>query len=338
MGLVRACYGKNAEPPEWWRWRHFDPSLNLPLIFGAFDGDTVVGIRPMVLFPFSLAGRALTGAVFSAVMVHPDYRRRGLFTGLVSAGTEEAWARGADFITTMPNDLSGQAFRRLGWFDPGLRTLMILPLDLPAIARARHLPGWLGSLAGTLARLVWQGRSRTFEHHEVKISEVDSISEAADDLADRICGQYEGLMLRRTSTWWNWRFRANPWNPYRRFEGRQPDGRLSGILVTATEDRHGLSVGYVADLLGVNADVRKALISRGVQYLVQDSVQVVATVLTDRTSLAEFRSQGFFRLPNSLSPKKFRTMYVPNPTNPSLVERLGHIENWYQTLGDWDGI
>lgn len=123
--LVRECYGKDAEPVDWWRWWLFGRGPGSSRVVVAREGSRPVGMQPISFFPYRQGNGILRGGVLAGGMVSPNARRRGVFRELVTSSVEEAWREGAAFVTTMPNARSYPAFRAFGWSDPGLRTLMV---------------------------------------------------------------------------------------------------------------------------------------------------------------------------------------------------------------------
>lgn len=338
MRLVTVCYEGAAEPPEWWTWRYFGLSSSPSVIYIAVHAGDIVGMRPITLFRYTLENRPLTGAYFSAVMVHPEFRRKGIFGALVKASLEAVWAHNADFVTVMPNDLSYPGFMKLGWHDPGDRTLLLRPLDLIGVARAKLRFGWLGTVAGTFPQVIVTLMSPRGLKTNLNVQKIKHFGAAADELAERIAALYGGLILRRDSSWLNWRYMPKPWNQYERFEVLSEEGILRGMAVTNLETRKDIRMGYIVELVGETTEARQSLISTAVGELKRNGAHLVAAVMSDPDYITELRQQGFFQIPNYLSPKKFHTVYMPHPDKSDLLLPMNRIANWHQTLGDWDGI
>lgn len=337
--LVSLCYGDAAEPPEWWRWRHFRLETSRSEIYLIAEGDQIIGMQPMAFFRHTLCGKPINGAVLTGVMVHPDHRRKGIFRNLIKACVEAAWRDGIEFVTTMPNDLSYPGFMKLGWLDPGARTLLVRPLDLVAVAQNKVRPSWLGSVTAVLPQIVVQVTSPGSFSSNLAVLSVDRFDAvAADDLAKRLAAASKGLALWRDGLWLNWRYVANPLINYKRFEARLDGKSLCGVAVTTMETRKDVRVGYIVELVGETSETRRALISTAVQQLKKDGAQIVLTVFSEPASITDLCQQGFYRVPKYLSPKTFYTVYKPHPDKLELLAPLKKIENWQQTLGDWDGI
>jgi GNAT superfamily N-acetyltransferase len=338
MRLVRECYGETAEPPEWWRWRHFEFDGEATTMFLAVCGTKIVGMRPLTLFDYYVQGRPVKGGLFSAVMVHPDHRRKGLFSKMVNACIEEAWRRGASFVNTMPNDTSYLGFIKLGWKDPGLRRLLVKPLDLGRLARKWVRPSWLGAILAIGHRGIDRLVSSRLGEPETLAQAVDHFDFTAEELSRQVGVRYKGLILHRPHSWLTWRYKSNPWNRYQRFEVRTHEGRLQGLAVTNQEVREDICVGYVVDLLGESSASRRLLIQGSLKSLRDQGAELAVSVVSTPELIRDFRSQGFLPVPHHISPKRFFTVYSLRADHVALFQEVGSIDRWYQTLGDWDGI
>lgn len=338
LKLVDACYGEAAEPPEYWMWRYFGLEAADSEIYLADQGGEIIGMQPMTFFRHTLRNKPLVGTVLTGVMVHPDHRRKGIFRALIKACVETAWRRGADFVTTMPNDLAYPGFMKLGWFDPGDRTLLVRPLDLIAAARSKVRPGSLGSVVAAMPQIIVRVLSPRHFSSNLRVLNANRFDAAVDDLAERVAAAYDGLVLRRDSAWLNWRYVANPMIHYERFEARSGEGHVRGVAATTVQTWQGIRVGCIVELIGETAKARCSLISSAVYQLAKDGAHIVIAVMSDPDYIADLRNQGFCKIPKYLSPKKFHTVYIPHPDKLELLAPMEQIENWHQTLGDWDGI
>ncbi|NDW33882.1 GNAT family N-acetyltransferase [Salipiger sp. PrR007] len=88
------------------------------VLFGAFDGERMVGTVSL-----ALAGmpNQTHRAEISKMLVHPEYRRRGLARGLVAALLDRAEGLGRDLITldTRTGDAAQQLYASCGFLPAG---------------------------------------------------------------------------------------------------------------------------------------------------------------------------------------------------------------------------
>jgi GNAT superfamily N-acetyltransferase len=336
--IITAVYGSDAVPPKVWQWRHFgwDPQRSATLVAEA-DGQ-IVGLRPMELYDFVFRGKQIVGGVFSGVMVHPDYRRRGVFTALVARSENVAWERGAWFVTTMPNHSSYRGFIKRGYVDPGCRLLLVCPLH-PMALLARHLRAIepiVKPMASMEASLV-SGMARLLSRNGNTPSAC-RFGEEHDRLAEAHAVRYGGLVLLRKAHWLRWRFAESPWRKYKVLESRDCSGHLTGYAITTVESRNGLCVGYVVDLIALERRFCRALIRDSLLSFAGRGCDVAMAVISAPTLKRDFVASGFIPVPSKMSPKKFYTVVRLRREYKKCLSPLEDISNWYLTFGDWDTI
>ena len=252
--VLVASYGAAATPAPILDWWHFGCPVAASGFQVAEVSGKVVGVQPMELFPYEWSGSRLTGALLSGVVVHPEFRRRGLFLRLIEACEKEAWRRGADFVTTMPNDRSRPGFLKLGYHEPGRRRLLILPLNLSKLAR--RAVRWAPLAARLSAGLTPVLRRGSRGWSRTPMPELEIMKQAPGDLdqvneADRKL--FPGLRLARSRAWWDWRYAASP-RCYNMLRLREARGGTAGLVTTTFEKRSGLDVGYIMDWLARDGD------------------------------------------------------------------------------------
>jgi len=340
VDLARACWGPRATKArslEWWRWRYFGSSPSLSEIRVVEQAGRLVGVVGMGFFRYALQKRTITGAVFTDGMVHPEYGRKGIFSALVSDCVQEAWRRGADFISAMPNDKSYPAVLKLGWIDLGDRDLLVCPLRESADVGKRPGRTWI-SLMMTIPAVVAEMRRTGVPCVRTATEEVERFDSGADVLSDTLGVNANRLALHRDSAWLNWRYCEKPGNEYRRFVARTRDGAMSGIAVTKLEKRFGIRAGFLVELVTTSTEVRHVLVRVALRSLREQGAEAVATVLSDNEVAGDLRKLGFFLVPRPLSPKRFHTAFLPRPENKNLLASCREVSRWYLTLGDWTGL
>ncbi len=100
-----------------WRWAYrSNPSGRVDISL-AFDGQQLIAQSAGIPLQQSHEGRAVRMSRIQNVLVHPDYRGRGVFTQSLLHLTEHLQAHDVDFVLTFPNDNSVPGFLRTGAYE-----------------------------------------------------------------------------------------------------------------------------------------------------------------------------------------------------------------------------
>lgn len=97
LGLYDETFGDRSG--EWFDWRYADnPFLDgVPIVVAERDGE-VVAARPSLPVPLSVGGERVLAVMQVDPMVHPDHRRRGLFSRMVTH-VHERYASGEPSVS-----------------------------------------------------------------------------------------------------------------------------------------------------------------------------------------------------------------------------------------------
>lgn len=317
---------------EWWSFGCPDARSGYQV--AECDGR-IVGLQPMAIFNYRDAGRMVKGAVLSGVAVHPDYRRRGIFSALLDACEREAWNRDAAFVTSMPNERSLPGFARAGYTDLGRRSLLVHPLR--SVALGGTLLPVAGHLAGTVVAALRHLTISSANAAPFTVRPARRFPADLGKLAQAVDQPGHGLGIHRSHAWLSWRYLAAPGRTYDLTEAREPGGRLAGLAVTTTEDRGRLRLAYVMDLLSVGATATASLLASLFARLRDDGVHAVVTVLGGAISRATGIRHAFWKIPGWAPVKRFHTVarFHPDAAVPS---RWQSLDGWHVTLGDWDNL
>lgn len=333
--VLQATYGNKATPAavyDWWSLGYAPADHGFMV---AEADQRIVGVQPMELFPYADGDTSLLGGMLTGVAVHPDFRRRGIFMGLVQACEAAAWQRGAAFVTTMPNERSQPGFIKMGYVDLGRRRLLMRLLRPGPLGRLKapvvgHLGGWL---AGGL-QWIWARMETT---PGVSVREVAAPGQGWDGLFQRQATCLPGLGLCRSASWLKWRYAMAPGRQYRCFEAVTDDGDLVGVVVTTQEVRDAITMAYVMDLAVERPGLAGALMEPVLKALCSAGAHAVSAVVSSPALVETLRMAGLWEVPAWAPLKRFYSVVRFNP-DQAVPERWRSIEGWQQTLGDWDNL
>jgi GNAT superfamily N-acetyltransferase len=287
----------------------------------AVDGGEVVGVAAMSFFRTRLDGVDRQLAIPVNVATDARYRGQGVFSTLEHENEEAAAASGSPLTVTFPNAKSYPIFvQRLGWIDlPRLR-LWARPLRVAGVVR--YALGRTGK-----RETMRPPSSATQVVRGLEMRPVERFGPDLDALGERAAVGY-GSHFTRDAEYFNWRYLDSP-RDYRCF-GAYRGGDLVGVAVVGHTFKHGISAGFLADLVAAPEDgaAVRALSARALEEVKggADAVVVLAPRVTvHRRALAR---AGF-------APSRTVLRFIGKPLydDARIDERP---EAWHFSLGDFD--
>jgi hypothetical protein len=287
----------------------------------AVDEGNVVGVAAMSFFRTRLNGVEQRLAIPVNVATDSRYRGQGVFTTLEQENEAAAAVSGSPLTVTFPNAKSHPIFvSRLGWTDlPRLR-LWARPLRVAGVFRyALGRPGERGGMRPP------DPGARVLRGLEVR--PIERFGPDLDELGRRAAAGY-GSHFARDAAYFNWRYVDSP-RDYRCF-GAYRGGELAGAAIVGHTFKHGVSAGFLADLVAAPDDATavRALAARAVADVKGGAD---ALVLLPPRSTAHRRALA--RAGFAPTNKKLRFIGKTLHDDARLDERA---EAWHFTLGDFD--
>lgn len=333
--VLAASYGAEATPAPTYDWWSFGCPAAASGFMVAEAAGRIAGVQPMEIFPFAAGGKNLTGALLTGVAVHPDFRRRGIFSALVKACEQETWRQNAAFVTTMPNEKSRPGFLRAGYIDLGRRQLLVRPLR-PATLGGKVIPV-LGHLAGAAGGVVQTVLKKIPAMDGLTVRSVNVLAPEIETLAARHEKLFPGLRMQRSADWLRWRFLEAPLRKYHLLELRTAAGELVGFAAATMDDREQFKAWYLMDLFVGEKEFAAPLVRALCALAPAENAEAVAAVVSSPALVATLGRAGFWPVPDWLPLKRFYSVARFNPNQPAPAE-WQTLAGWYQTLADWDNL
>jgi GNAT superfamily N-acetyltransferase len=315
-----ARVGTTQLSDEEFRWWFDDNPAGEGIVSLAVDGDDVVGVAAMSFFRTVLDGTVTRLAIPVNVATDARYRGQGVFSTLERENETAAAEAGSPLTVTFPNGASYPIFlSRLGWTDlPKLR-LWARPLRAGAVIR------YLLGRPGTRADCLKPAQPAGWAPYDVR--PLERFGPDLDDLG-RTAARVYGNHFVRDAGYFNWRYLDSP-RDYRCF-GAYQDRRLSAVAVVGHTFKHGVSAGFLADLVvdpGA-VSVMRPLLSRALDEVRGGADALVLLPPRDRAQRRALLRSGF-------APTNKRLRFVGKTLHEGAhLETRG--EAWHFTLGDFD--
>lgn len=238
--------------PEWVEWRFQEnPYINHVPVFVATNGGDVVATRPFFVLRMRVDDTETLALLTVDTMVHPDHRRRGLFTTLTEKSIEFYAPREPSFVFNQPAAAARPGFANLGWRElaPSVNYHRI---QRPGALLTKHVDGdnrlpWnLSPVVRSLADLV---RDMS---NALRSGDATTVRERPDVQAETLSSLYQReepdrIHAIRDEAYYGWRFGSPEWT---RRTYLTDDGRETvGALVRTRTTHEDVTVTQVADVV-----------------------------------------------------------------------------------------
>ncbi|WP_232701278.1 GNAT family N-acetyltransferase [Halobacterium wangiae] len=340
--LAELVWGGDRSP-EWFAHRYeANPYTNgPPMIVAEADGD-VVGARPFTPLPMRVGGRDLTVVYLGNLMVHPEHRRRGLFTRMTELATEAYTDTESALFFNFANEMSAPGYRKFDFQAVGTGPVKQYRVQRPAqVAQERtRLPveRTIGALAdGAMDRYLSLRRGPTSTEYDVERRS----GIPANLLADLYEADHPtALHTRREETLYRWLANA----PHREYETyvASKDGTPTAAAVLRDRSQRRDDDLCVADVVPPCSTARRDAIEAVLDSVVSDyrDARVVALLgpvvnehLLPEETLAKF---GFLSSTNPLLARfvaKGNTLFATPLDGTKQLPTVGGVdlgdpENW----------
>ncbi|WP_336024794.1 GNAT family N-acetyltransferase [Halobellus salinisoli] len=344
LSLYESVWGR-PKGRAWFDWRfESNPYADRVEIIVAEHRGTVVGAEPLLAFPLATDEGSITARQPVDWIVHPDHRRRGLFTRM----TEELLSTAAErtpLLFNFPSALLRPGLEKFDWTELGsvptryrLHNLTrFAPEDGGLVPRAIGVAARAGSPAlRTCLGAVERATSRSTA---VDVDRVDRVDVPAVRAVYRDT-RPDAIHVPREEPFLAWRFSNPRWETttYVAREGERP----VATIVAATERVDDSVLTRILDVQPMGGDGERAaafeaaLCALVSDHTASDCLEAAATPFPEVLRRHGFLSDAGFPLAHVSTP----TTHAVRPLTSDVDNALGcdvlDAEEWILAMGDRD--
>lgn len=335
LSLRRVVFGEMEEDkldPRFWQWEFMEGPDGGGIIYITEDGNKIIGHFADLPRRFIAHGKVVRGTLSVDLMVHPDYRRKGIFEEIGRYAVQRTKNENIIFTSAFPiRKETIQGFKKIGWKEIVRLPVLVYPIRFGGIVnRYLHfLP--LSLLIGGLARFFYNLFFLMRRRKEGKGIEIEKVVEL-DDQFEKFWNKAPSLypiMGIRDPNYMAWRYLKHPTRNYTIFRTME-NGEMRGYIILRKVDLLGFHSAVIADILALDGDALLALVEKGIAYCQREGVDLLGFMVPVTHPYHRLlRRHGFL-----LSPKTFLFMIYPHEDDKKLLDPNG----WYVTWGDTDVI
>lgn len=320
----------DSKDKQWWQWMYRDGPLGPARIFVVEAKQRIIGHTAMIFVPIKIRDQVTRSTHGVDLMVHPDYRRQGLFITLHTNLLGAVSARRGGISYGTPNDQSRPGFvKRLSLMEICEVPRLLKVVDWGIVLKSRYrIPVFIGKLLGS----AWErmtGCVSLGKDIGIEIEEVFSFDERIDKFWEK-ASKMKDIMVIKDMKYLNWRYVAKPGKEYKILIAKKQQ-EIVGYTVLKVE-KNVPPRGYIVDLLIVPGESRvaEALITRAIRHLKEDGAATVSCwMLPDTPYYRTLKKLGFVRRTGPLLCARIFDPNIPK-------EFVTNAANWYYAMGDGD--
>ena len=322
---------KDKLDPNFWRWEFLEGPDGKALIYIVEDGGRVVGHFADIPRRFSVDGKIVLGTISVDLMVHPDHRRKGLFSKMGRFAAQRVKKEKGLFMAAFPiRKETIVGLQKLGWQVVAELPVLVYPIRFGSIVKRYLHFSALSQLIGGFARvayLLFRGGGEK-EVEGIAVNEVTDLDDRFDQFLDKGSSLYP-VMGVRNRAFLEWRYLQHPSRTYAIYRAMK-EKEMGGYIVLRKVDLLDFNSAVIVDLLAMGEDFLKALVKKGIEYSRDQGADLLGCMLPKGHAYHKMlRALGFLS-----SPKRFLLMvYRHSEEEISLAP-----EKWYVNWGDTDVI
>jgi GNAT superfamily N-acetyltransferase len=335
LSLRKLVFGdqeKDKLDPKFWKWEFLAGPDGKAFLYLAEDGERLAGHFADIPRCFSLRGEVVRGTLSLDLMVHPDYRRKGIFAEMGQYAARRVKAEKGLFMTAFPirrETIGG--LLKIGWEVVGPLPVLVYPLRFGGIVNRYLHSSPLSSLVGGIARLgyrlLWEHRGKETPQG-IELEEVTQLDGSFDRFWERAKRLYP-VMGIRDRAFLNWRYFLNPTRKYTLYRAREK-GEMTGYLILRKVTLLQFNSSVIVDLLALDEKTMKGLVTRGIEQGLREGADLLGCMIPKGHPYHRMlRDLGFLPSFKTFLFMVYRLARERVPLAP---------EAWYVNWGDTDVI
>lgn len=332
LDLTKKTYGDSEiSSPSYYDWLYRQNPQGKPIIFLAKDeekNDSVIGMEPIVPMKLIIDQNVITSYLSCNSIVHPDYRKKGIFSKLLSLILDKSLRNEISCVYSVPNERSFNAFIRGGFTEIAKLPLLVKPLRF-----SKYFDEPLRSIIRPFDS-IW--KINNYSNIEPF---TDRYNTDFDSLANKVSKRVS-IIQKRDKEFLQWRYANHPTRKYQTFVLRE-DSVLKGYIITRETTIKEKTIGVIVDFM-VDAEIKdqkklKDLVNAALANFWKNDVSLA--IATCRTGLLEnkiLHEAGFHTIPKFLKPESLHLIVLSSDSANSSLTKLKEFNNWFFSFGDYD--
>ena len=335
---------------EHWFWEYKNNPFGHLIGVAELNGQ-IVGQMALIPTYMKIGDKATMGSQAVDLVVHPKFRRQGMFLAIGKMLTTEAGKEGIDITYGFPNKPAHSGHLKYGWFDVCKVPLLVKPLNMNKIANffdgykmLRFLDRYrisrnviksilqviltvIGFFSRILNRIEDNDNLRN-----VEIRAIESFDDRIDDFWKKASRDY-AIIVIRDKKYLNWRYFEKPDVKYTVLLAEKNE-EILGYIVLRSRNEKKLRVGYIVDVFASSDKkvIIHALVLKAIKHFKEQNVDIIICMM--------LKNNPFYKILryNDFIPVKSNVFIARVNSSERSETSFKDQTKWYITMGDSDQI
>jgi predicted N-acetyltransferase YhbS len=331
LELRKICFGY-ANLDEWiWEFKS-SPLGSLTMV--AESSGHIVGSISYVFIRIKVGNEIFKGSIVCDAMVHPNFRRRGLWHTLSRSILEEAKKQGVSITYSFTSKVTYK-HRLKGMIAVCRVPILVKFFDTYGEIRRHVRSKFVARIFSTPANFVFRVLYRVKKCPSIENLTLTEIREFDDRINTFWSNISKNLKIAvvRDKNYLNWRYFQRPHSHFRVLLAEGHHNILGYIVFSVQRTFYGL-VGYLIDIMVLpeRPDAMQLLVSTAIDELQKENSSLILCKMMKKSVCYNvIKESGFIGISGS-------HLTVRTTTSKISQASIEDPNNWYLTFGDSDGI
>lgn len=334
LNLAKKAYGKGElMDTNYFDWQYRKNPQGKAILITAKDENAnhaIVGVNAFLPMDLMINQKLMPCLLSCNSIVDPDYRKRGIFTKIISQLPEIFVGKKIACIYGIPNSNSFKIFTKNQFLE-------IAKLQL--LGRPIRLSNYFNQPLTTILKpfdFFWKIKKNIN-------SDVESLNEKFGDEFDELIKKVSTtipVIHFRNKEYLQWRYIEHPTRNYQVYVLRNNSG-LIGYIITREMETNRKKIGVIVDFLVDNTQNQEKnfqkLLFTALKNFWENNIAVV--IATSRPGLSENKiltNSGFFSIPTIIKHEQLYFIVSILEKKNLISTELKSFDNWFFSLGDYD--
>ena len=333
LELIYNVYGDaEIKNPNYIRWQYNENPQGKAIVVLCFDEekeDFIIGQETIIPTELNIGNTIVKTSISVNSIVHSEYRRRGIFSELLSLLPDIALKEDIGSVYTAPNSISHNAFLKEGWKEIA---------RLPLLVRILKPSNYFNNVLKIFLRPI-DFFYKIYSKDLLKIEEYNGDFNDFKHLTTKLPNRIK-ISLNRNQQYLQWRYNNHPTRKYTTHVVRK-ESELIAYIITRETKFDGKPIGVILDFVTNGEKNNEEEFVNLVKFALFElqKKRIAVAIATFSPPMLEYKilkKAGFFKVPEFLKPEPLPFIVNIFDKNNDELKSIENYDNWFFTFGDYD--